>query len=253
MRRRFVHVALRVFVVGLVIVASAAVSLAQPAAAPLKPWTQSVSLGLATTQGNRDTTTFNAGYEITFDAQRRHRIRTDGLLLRGSTEGQLTADRLQLNGRDEYRVSGTNNFVFGQFQYVRDPFKNIQYLMAPTAGIGVRPVDTPATRLSFDVGLGGVWEKRPLAEIETSGALTYAEKITKQLTATTTFVQSLTALHKTADFGDALFTFNASIALAMTTRTQVKVEVIDNYKVNVTGPGVVNNDAALLVGLVYKN
>ena len=247
------YVALRVLVVAAVCLAPG-LCLAQPLPPAVAPqtWTESISLGLATTHGNRDTTTFNAGYEVTYNSQRRNRVRSDGLFLRGSTEGELTADRLQLNGRDEYRVTGAH-FVFGQLQYVRDPFKNIKYLVASTAGIGFRPFDTAATKLSFDVGFGGVWEKRPIGDLETAGALSYAEKMTHQLTATTTFVQSLTALHETDDFSDALFTFNASVAVAMSTRTQIKVEVIDNYKVNITGPGLVNNDVAVLVGLVFKN
>jgi putative salt-induced outer membrane protein YdiY len=62
--------------------------------------------------------------------------------------------------RDEYRLS-TRAFVFGQNQYLRDEFKNIDYLLAPTAGLGYKLFDTATTKLTVDGSVGGVWEKNP--------------------------------------------------------------------------------------------
>jgi len=56
------------------------------------------------TSGNSETSTVNASYEVTYDPQTRNVVKSDALLIRGKTEGELTADRFGLNARDEYKL-----------------------------------------------------------------------------------------------------------------------------------------------------
>jgi len=223
-----------------------------PPPEPPKIWTESFNAGLALTSGNSDTSTVNLGYEITYDPQTRNRIKSDGLYLRGTTEGELSAQRLALNGRDEYRLT-QRSFVFGQMQFLRDRFKEIDYLVAPTGGVGYRLLDSPRTMLSVDTGLGTVWEKNTGVDVATSGAFTYAEKLTHQLTSTAKLTESLSALHRTNDFEDALFQFGVGIAATVSARTQLKVELLDIYKTRPPSAAIVKNDVAVIVALVYKN
>ncbi len=224
---------------------------AQPAIKPTEAvWTQSASVGLALTSGNKDTSTVNAGFEVIYSPPSRNRARTDGLFLRGRTDGELTADRLQLNGRDEFRLA-PRVYTFGQVQYLRDQFKDIDYLVAPTGGLGLRLAETDATTLSIDAGVGGVWEKKPLFDVQASGATAFSEKFVKKLSSSATLTQGLTALYRTEDFGNALYVFNAGVAASLTAHTQVKVELLDIYKRRVA-PGFENNDVAVIVGLVFK-
>lgn len=229
---------------------------AQPPAAPADPpipktWTTTASAGLALTNGNADTSTVNAGYEVIYDPQRRNLIKSDGLYLRGRTDGELTADRIGLNGRDEYRLT-SRAYAFGQMQYLHDRFKEIDYLIAPTGGLGYRLIDSPLTRLSVDGGVGGVWEKNTGFDVRASGAITAGEKLQRQLTATTTLTETATALYKMNDFADALYTLDVTLAAVISTRTQLKLQFLDVYKNQVTA-GLVKNDVAIVVGVVFKN
>ena len=219
-------------------------------APPAQIWTINASAGLALTSGNSDTNTINAAYDLTYDPQRRNVIKSDGLLLRGETEGEISANRFGLNVRDEYRLT-TRTFVFGQNQYLRDEFKNIDYLLAPAGGFGYKLFDSAATKLSVDAGLGAVWEKNPDVDVQTSGAVTLGEKFVQTLTATTTLTQTFTGLWKTQNFEDSLITFGAGVAVAISTRTQLKAEVLDTFK-NVPPPTVQKNDVAVLMAIVYK-
>jgi len=63
--------------------------------------------------------------------------------------------------------------------------------------------------------------------------------------------ESFTGLYKTDDFSDALYAFSTTLAATVTPRTQVKVEFLDTYK-NLVAPAFVNNDIALIVGVVFK-
>lgn len=234
-------------------------ALAQAPAPPPPPkvWTETASVGLALTSGNKDTSTLNAGYEIVYDPrngdpQRKNLVKSDGLFLRGKTDGELTAERLVLNARDEYRFHD-GFFAFGQTQYLSDRFKEIDYLVAPTTGLGYRLVDTPATRITVDTGAGWVWEKNTGGDLTTSGAVTYSEKLSQQISSTTSFTQTISAIHKMNDFSDALYQFGAAVSAAVTPRTQLKVELQDVYKNRPPDVSVQKNDVALIVALVFKN
>jgi putative salt-induced outer membrane protein YdiY len=242
---------MRTFTLLLAVLAFATSSYAQAPAAPPKIWTVQASAGLALTSGNSDTSTVNAAYDVTYDPQSKNIVKSDGLWLRGKTEGVLSAHRLGLNIRDEYRFQ-PRAFVFGQNQYLRDEFKSIDYLIAPTVGLGYKVVDSAATKLSADAGVGGVWEKNPGVDTRASGAMTVSEKLTQTVTANTTLTQAFAGLWKTNDVDDALYTFSVGLAASMSTRTQLKFEVLDTFKNRPPLPSVEKNDVAVLMAIVYK-
>ena len=238
-----------VIVVGAVLLSGAS-AWAQAPAEP-KIWTVAASAGLALTHGNKDSSTVNAAYDLVYDPQTRNVVKSDALLIRGKTEGELTASRLGVNVRDEYKLHD-GLFVFGQNQYLKDEFKNIDYLVAPTGGVGMRIFDTMQTKLTVDGGVGAVWEKNPGLDVRSSGAVSASEKLIQTLTATTTVTQSVTALWKTKNWDDSLYTFGAGVAATISMRTQLKVELLDTYKNLPPLPTIQKNDVAVLMALVYK-
>jgi len=234
----------------LALIASAAPSFAQAPAEP-KIWTVQLSAGLALTSGNTDTSTVNAAYDLVYNPQTKNVVKSDALLLRGKTEGVLSANRFGFNVHDEYSLT-PRTFLFGQNTFLKDEFKSIDYLVAPTAGVGYKLFDTMATKLSVDGSAGGVWEKNPGFDVSSSGAVAFGEKLIQTVTATTTITQSIAALWKTKNFDDALYTFGVGVAAAMSTKTQLKIELLDTYKNLPPLPTVQKNDVALLMAIVYK-
>ena len=219
--------------------------------ADMQIWKVLASAGLALTSGNSDTSTINAAFDITYDPKTNNVVKSDGLWIRGETEGDLTASRLGLNLRDERSLT-PRIFVFGQNQYLRDEFKQIDYLIAPTGGLGYRFFNTEQTKLSVDGAVGGVWEKNPDVDLRGSGALGLGERLTQTLTSTTVLTQTFSGLWKTRDLEDALFTFGLGVAASMSTRTQLKVELLDTFKNEPPRPDLEKNDVAVLVAIVYK-
>ena len=237
----------------LIVLGFASAVAGQPAPPPEEPkiWTVAASGGLAVTSGNTDTSTLNAGYDFTYDPQTKNIVKSDALYLRGETDDEITSDRLGVNIRDQYKLT-TRAFVFGQNQYLRDRFKDIDYLIAPTGGLGYKLFDTPETKMEVDAGVGVVWEKNTGEDVDTSGAITASEKLAQKLTANTTLTQSVAALWKTQDFDDALYTFGIGVAAGMSTHTQLKIEVLDTYKNKPPSASVKKNDVATIIAVVYK-
>jgi putative salt-induced outer membrane protein YdiY len=54
------------------------------------------------------------------------------------------------------------------------------------------------------------------------------------------------------DFEDSLFTIGMSLAVAMSTHTQIKIEALDTYKNKPPAPTIQKNDVAILMAIVYK-
>ena len=225
-----------------------------PAAEPPPPppgWAGSASAGLALTQGNSDTSTVNAAYELKHDSGGPIVLRSNGLLVWGKSEGLQTSDRLSLDGRVERKLT-EHTAVFGQTLYLRDAFKSIDYLLSPTAGVTHAFVKSARTELAIDGAVGGVWEKNPGLELKRDGAVVAGQQFSHKLTETTEFKEKLGALWKMDDFDDALYTFGAGLAASITAATQMKVEFLDTYKAQPPLPGVDKNDIAVLVSFVYK-
>jgi putative salt-induced outer membrane protein YdiY len=218
---------------------------------PPPGWVGSASAGLALTQGNSDTSTVNAAYELKRDTGGSLVFKSNGLLVRGEAEETLTSDRLSLDGRLERRLS-TRTSLFGATQYLRDSFKAIDYLVSPTVGVSQLLVKDDRTELGVDVGVGVVWEKNPDLEAQTDGAVTAGQQFTRKLTATTELKEKAAALWKMDDFDDALYTFGVGLAASITAATQLKVEFLDTYKARPPLASVEKNDIAVLVSFVYK-
>ncbi len=224
---------------------------AAPPPPPPKVWTVSASAGWTFTQGNSDTSSVNLGYSVTYDPQKKNLVKSEGLFLRSKSDGDLIANRLAFSGRDQYKLN-ERAYVFGQLQYLRDQFKGIEYLVAPTGGLGYTVIMLPNTELSVDGGAGASWEKDTGVNLQTSGALSLGNKFTQKLSKTATFTQTLGALWKTKDLGDALYVTRLGVSASVAAHTELKIEWLDAYK-RKPAAGAKPNDIALLFALVFKN
>ncbi|HEX8031746.1 MAG TPA: DUF481 domain-containing protein [Vicinamibacterales bacterium] len=225
---------------------------AQPTPPPPPPgWAGSASAGLALTQGNSDTSTVNAAYELLRDTGGRLIVKSNGLLVYGKSEEILTSDRLALAGRLEGKLN-ERSAVFGQVQYLRDSFKSIDYLVAPTVGLSRVLFKDAVTELGIDGSVGVVWEQNPGFDLDMDGAVSAGQQLTRKLSATTELKQKAGALWVMDDFGDALYTLIVGVATNITSGTQMKFEFLDTFKNKPKRPEVQKNDIAILLSFVYK-
>ena len=222
-----------------------------PPPGPPPVWTGSLNFGFGLTSGNSETRNLNFAFDIMRDAKTKHVFKADALYLWSSQDGDDTANRLGFDTRDEYKISD-RAYMFVQGQYLRDPFKAIDYLVAPTAGVGYKVIDTDPLKFSVDGGGGVTWEKNPGLDVRTYGAITADENVKYAFSKTAGFTHSAAALWKADDFGDALYTIGAGLAASLTTRTTMKIDVLDTYKSKPPNVTVKKNDVALLISVGYK-
>ena len=222
----------------------------QAATPPPKTYTGNFGAGLSVTGGNTDTKSFNLSFELTRDPKAKTVTKANGLYLRSSTDSITKTDTLRLGFREDYfytkRIS-----LFGALGYLRDPFKDINYLLNPQGGVGVKVCSTDRTAFTLSAGAGGVWEKNPGIDVNSSGTINAAEGYSYKISDTAKLVQNWTAFWKTSNFDDALYHFDLSIVASIVKHIDVKLEFMDEYK-NVVRSGIKKNDTAVIISFLYK-
>lgn len=226
-------------------------ALAQDPQAGSEVYTGNLGGGFAITGGNTDTQSFNLTAEITRDPQTRNVISGSASYLRGSLDDVLNLDRATVNVRDEYTVSG-RTFVFGQIDYLRDQFKGIIFLWAPTGGVGHRLIDSESRVLVIRGGAGGILEKNPGLDASKSGSITAGQRFRQDISANATFTQSISALWKTSDFGDSLTNFSVGLTTTLAGNLEMKMEFIDSYKNKPSSAALEKNDTSFVTAFVVK-
>lgn len=224
---------------------------AQDAQAPPELYTGTIGGGIAITGGNTDTQSFNLSGELTRDPGTRNVISGTASYLHGTQNDTLNVDRTAVNVRDEYTLSG-RTFVFGQMDYLRDQFKGIVFLWAPTGGVGHRLIDSETSRLVVNFGAGGILEKNPGLDPEKSGSITAGQRFRRDLSSSATLTQSIAALWKTDDFSNSLTNFSVGLTTTLAGNLEVRVEFIDSYKNKPSSAALKRNDTSFITAFVVK-
>jgi putative salt-induced outer membrane protein len=218
---------------------------------PTPGWSVSAGAGLSLTGGNSETSSYNLSANVAYDPQKKNLFRAEVLYLHASESDRATVSRTTASARDELKI-GTRAFVFGQLGYQRDRFKELDYLIAPVAGVGYRLVDRPAVLVSVDGAVGGAFEKLEEQNATSDVALQVSQRFEWQLRAGSRLYQKSGALWKAADLDDAYYRFEIGIGSTLVSNLELKLSFADDYKARPARPELKKNDTAVLASIVYK-
>jgi putative salt-induced outer membrane protein YdiY len=218
---------------------------------PAKPWSSSIGAGLAITSGNTDTKNYNLNFGTKYDPKTKWVFKADALYLRGDSGGVTQVDKASADARDEYSLSD-RTFAFAEVSYLRDPFKDVNYLVAPLAGGGYRIIKSDKENLTVDGALGAEMESNTGDGRSSGGAAKAGENFDWALSASSKITQKLTGLWKMDDFGDAFYHFDAGLTTTVATRLELKVAYVYDYKTKPASASVKKGDSALFAALVVK-
>jgi putative salt-induced outer membrane protein YdiY len=216
-----------------------------------EPLSGHFSAGFSFTQGNSDTRTFNAAVVLQYDPRNKNVVKADAFYILNSESGTSTVDRTSAHLRDEYYFR-PRWFVFADGQFLKDKFKQIDFLFTGTAGIGTQLVKTDSRELLVDLGAGVIVEKDEPLDRTSGGAVRGGENYSWKISKSASFTQNAFALWKTSDFADAYYHFDVGIGAAINDHFELKVALIDEYKRKPPDPTVKRNDVAGIVSIGYK-
>jgi putative salt-induced outer membrane protein len=218
--------------------------------APTPGWHGSAGLGLAITSGNSDTQNYSLDFLVTYDPQKRNLVKIDGLYLRAKSEGADTVNKAALGVRDEYSLGRA--FLFGEGRYQRDRFKQLDYLITPIVGAGLKVVDRPRVKAAVDAGVGLAFEKLEARDATTDGALRAGESITWKISDTATFTHLGNAIWKMDDFGDAFYHLDTGLAASVSQRLELRLAGVIDVKNKPADPSLDKTDKAVLATIAFK-
>jgi putative salt-induced outer membrane protein YdiY len=218
---------------------------------PPPGWRGNVGAGLSFTGGNKSTNNVSLSFEAVHDPKQKNVFKTDGLWIRTETDGELSADRVNVGARDEYTVS-KRAYVFGEARYLRDRFKNLTYLITPLVGAGYRLADSEKTVFSVDAGIGAAFEKDIGQDGTSDGSFRVGQAFSQKLTSSAKLTQSAWGLWKMSDTEDSFYHFEVALAVSMSSRFDVKLGFFDDYQNEPPDPGLKKNDTAFVANLVLK-
>jgi len=214
-------------------------------------WSGDFGAGLSLTRGNSDTKNINLALNLAQRISARNQAKYDAFYLRADNAGELTVDRTTFGARDEYAVSPLT-YAFADAHFLRDKFKEIDYLVTPSVGAGHHLIKNATLDVAAEGGLGFVVEKDAGLSRETSGAVNAKQLLTWKFSPTATLGETAAGLWKTRDFGDALYHLEASLASNLTTKSQLKLSALDDYKTRPPRAGIKKNDMSLIAAIVMK-
>jgi len=222
-----------------------------PAATPAREYSGSFGGGITLTGGNTDTRSYNLAFNHIHERKNGNTDKITALYLRGEQNDVLTLDRASVIFRDEYKLS-KKVFLFGEVNYLHDPFRDINYYVAPVGGIGYKFVDTDRTKLQFSVGAGGTWERNSYVPVKSSGAINAGQTFSQKISTSSEFTETVAAVWNTNDFSDSLTGFAAGLTTSISKQFELKVEFRDSYKNKPPNPTIKKNDTALVITFLLK-
>jgi putative salt-induced outer membrane protein len=218
---------------------------------PEPGWRANIGFGFAYTTGNTDTQNLNLTFDVIHDPKTKNVFRSDGLLIRNKTDGDLAADRAAFTLRDEYTFSG-RTFAFVELSFQQDAFKELDYLWTPLVGIGHHILDSEKVRLTVDGSVGGAFEKLFDQDSTTAGTFKFGQSLRWQVSGNARLTQSVWGLWKFEDTSDSYYHFDLSLSSSVTGWMEIQLSLVDDYKNKPASPELEKNDLALLANLVVK-
>ncbi|MEM9532954.1 MAG: DUF481 domain-containing protein [Pseudomonadota bacterium] len=115
-------------------------------------WSGKGGLGIVSQRGNADTETINITGELVNNMnQWRHLL---GLAILNSSEnGEDTANRFEVYGQSDYKISETS-YWFGSLRYEDDDFSQFENQATLAAGYGRELFNNDVHKLNGEIGLG---------------------------------------------------------------------------------------------------
>jgi putative salt-induced outer membrane protein YdiY len=216
-----------------------------------KRLTGTLAAGLTFTSGNSNTRTLNLALALEYRPNPKDRLKAEGFYIQNREDGTSTVDRTSAHLREE-RSLAPLWFAYGDLQFLKDRFKQINSLFAPTAGLGRRLIASGTQELSVDLGAGAVIEQDEGLDRQTSGALRAGETYLWKISKSAVLTQNAFALWKTRDTADAYYHFEVALGAAINDHLELRVALLDEYKREVHDPTLKKNDVAGIVSVGYK-
>jgi len=215
-------------------------------------FTGDASFGLSTTSGNSDTMSLSFTFNANTQIDNTKKWLNKGGYLRAEQDGNDTADNLVFSSRLEWTHSD-KIYSYYEVGYLKDKFKDYDYRITPSIGLGYVFFDNGVKSLKFTGGLSEVMiSYRSMDSTDNYGALTFGNEFKWKISSSADFSQKLSVTSDISDFSKYFLVFNMDLSVAINKTWGVKLAFTDNYDNEPVSDAVEKNDTVFIAGITYK-
>jgi len=215
-------------------------------------WSGDISVGFSVAKGNTNTTNLSVSFSAKGKMSKRIEWSNTGFFLLGRVAGQTQAESLGLGSRVNWKYS-ERFFSYFELQGIRDRFKNLEYRILPSIGVGYIIIDREKISLSANAGIAEVFTKYLDSGLtQTYTGLTVGNRFAWKISETAELSQQLTVNSDMSDWDHYFARFEVNLAATISEGWAIKLTFIDNFDNNPVGIGIKKNDLAFLAGLSKK-
>lgn len=215
-------------------------------------WTGDASLSLSFQRGNSETTNLSFSFSAKRSLALRLELVNTGFFLFTRTNGLTSGESLGASSRMNWKHS-SRVFTFYELQGIRDRFKNYDYRILPSVGIGYRVLSSKTTELALHAGLAEVFTKyRETGDTETYAGITMGNRLAWKISETAELTQRLAFNADVSELSRYFIRLEVNLAAALSNRLALKLSFIGNYDHKPVGTGIKKNDTAFLAGVSLK-
>jgi putative salt-induced outer membrane protein len=215
-------------------------------------FTGDASFGLSTTSGNSDTMSLSFTFNANTKIDNTKKWLNKGGYLKAEQDGNDTADNLVFLSRLEWTHSD-KFYSYYEVGYLKDKFKDYDYRITPSAGLGYVLFDNGIKSLKFTGGLSEVMiSYKSINSTDSYGALTVGNEFKWKISNSADFAQNLKITSDISDFNKYFLVFNMDLSVAINKTWGVKLAFTDNYDNEPVSDTVKKNDTVFIAGITYK-
>lgn len=218
----------------------------EPSPSPLK---NSTEVSVVSTNGNSKATTTSAKTRFRYDWTRLS-AELFGSALGSQTRGDTTAEQYSAGQKVSYHMT-PRDYLYELFKWDRDRFAGIADRYDISSGYGRKIIDTPADRLSGELGAGYINEDRLTAPRNDFASGRAYSKYEHSFSETSVFSQSVEYLHSFDDIDDFRLNTETALTAAITKIAALKTTFTWN-RVAKPAPGAVKDDTKVMVGFLVS-
>lgn len=215
-------------------------------------FTGDASFGLSSTNGNTDTMSLSFTFNANTQIDNSKKWLNKGSYLKADQNGENSADSLAFETKLEW-VHSDRFFSFYEVGFLKDKFKNYDYRITPSIGIGYSMFNDGRKSMKLTGGLSEVMiAYRDSDTSESYGAITFGNEFKYKISSSADFTQNLKVTSDISELDKYFLTFEMNLSVAINKTWGVKLSFTDNYDNQPTAPEIKKNDTVFIAGITYK-
>lgn len=215
-------------------------------------WSGNIGFGLSLSRGNASASSVNLSMDAKRSFEKGYTWSNNFFYLYSNSDGEKTAE--SISGTTKLTVHHSpRTFSFYEIQAIRDPFKDYQYRLTPTFGLGYDALVKPEKKLSLQAGITHVYTRYyPTGHIQQFTGLRLSNAFLWKISTTGELTQKLEITYKTGKSEVFLMNFELGISAALSSQWALTFKLKDAYDSDPQEITTKKNDIIITMGLTKK-